>query len=60
MAEYVWIKLCWVISFINLHKNLIKKLVLILIPRRQKNKQLFTFISGAVQWSFSLFIVLFF
>lgn len=25
MAEYVWIKLCWVISFINLHKNLIKK-----------------------------------
>lgn len=26
VTEYFWIKLCWVISFINLHKNLMKKI----------------------------------
>lgn len=42
VTEYFWIKLCWVISFINLHKNLMKKSGF--GTETQKNKQLFTFI----------------
>lgn len=50
VTEYFWIKLCWVISFINLHKNLMKKSGF--GTETQKNKQLLPFITGAMQWSF--------
>lgn len=45
VTEYFWIELCWVISFINLHKNLMKKIWLWhWNSEARKNKQLFTFI----------------
>lgn len=58
VTEYFWIELCWVISFINLHKKLMKKSGFD-TEMQKPEKQLFTLISGAIQWSFSVFIVSF-